>query len=210
KFTSQEKRSRLPTIRTIQRIVKEVAIPDTSGTWSVADSEGEDARLVLDILAFLISSAIGILKGNFSITKREAQWIIRIRKAAPDAPDLIVWALIELYIRRETNGITDNADLDGYLALTPWRDNDCFRLYKRLVAKGKIPKLPLWYLMTDVEADIAGHFDPRFTGSEDDIREFKKDICERSKNGVSPEDIADIYNVHRYDVTDIIRKNERE
>ncbi len=209
---AEDDKGRLPPdIRTIQRIVKEVAIPDTSGTWSITDNEGEDARLVLDILAANIVSKQGFMYPDMKrkFTKAEAQWIIRLRKAAPDAPAKIIILLFQLYMRREAKGITDTADLDGYLAFTPWRDKDCLRLYKRVVVNGWIPKVPLWFSMVDTLYQT-GPFDPRFTESDDYIREFEKDICEQSKKGTPPKDIADIYNMHPEDVEDIIRKNKKE
>ncbi len=197
--------------RTIQRIAKEVAVPDTSGIWSITDNEGEDARLVLDILAANIVSKQGFMYPDMKrkFTKAEAQWIIRLRKAAPDAPAKIIILLFQLYMRREAKGITDTADLDGYLAFTPWRNKDCLRLYKRIVVNGWIPKAPLWFSMVD-SLYPPGPFDPRFTESEEDIREFEKDIYEQSKRGSSPKDIADIYDMHPQDVEDIIHKNEKE
>jgi hypothetical protein len=198
-----------PNVRTIQRIVQDMVVPDTTGEWSITDNEGADARLVLDIMAANIVSKQGFMYPDMKrkFTKGEAQWIIRVRKAAPDAPAKIIWTLAQLYIRKERKGITDTADLDGYLAFTPWRDKDCFRLYKRVVAKGWMPKVPLWFSMVDTLCS-PGPFDPRFTESENDIREFEKDICEKTKKGISPKDIAVIYKMHPEDVEDIIHKQK--
>jgi hypothetical protein len=209
KVTEDDKGRLPPDIRTIQRIVKEVVVPDTSGTWSITDNEGEDARLVLDILAANIVSKQGFMYPDMKrkFTKAEAQWIIRLRKAAPDAPAKIIVLLYQLYMRREAQGITNTADLDCYLAFTPWRDKDCFRLYKRVVAKGWMPKVPLWFSMVDALFP-PGPFDPRFTESENDIKEFERDIYERTKKGISTKDIADIYNMHPEDVEDIIHEQK--
>jgi hypothetical protein len=126
--------------------------------------------------------------------------------------------LTQLYIRRERKGITDTADLDNYLAFTPWKDRNHYRLYKRAVAKGWVSKPPLWdSLMVPRDWE---DLDPRFDGSEDEVKEFKKTVYEMSQKlrpeggwheptvRVEIEKIADNFNIHPDDVEDIIREKE--
>jgi hypothetical protein len=196
-----------PDIRTIRKIVKEVVSSDTSGRWSIAESESEDIRLVLDVLAGCMenhSSAIGY---NNYLTKSQAEWVIKLSKAAPGANARIIATLVHLYMSRAAKGIVDNSDLDAYLAFKPWQSSDSMRLYKRTVSRGLVPEAPWWRILVE-EVSKAEHLDPRFTGNADAVGEFENDIYERSNNGESLESIADVYDIHPEDVNDIIRKYE--
>jgi len=198
----------LPDKRTIQRVVRDKAYPDTSGNWSIADSAPEDARLVLDVLAHHIESFHSILAYCRSFSKEEAEWIIRLRKAAPDAPPRVITILMHLYMSRKAEGITDETDLNGYLALTPWKDRDCLRRYKHVVAKESISKVPVWSILVD-ELYTGGLFDPRFSGSATAVKEFEEDVYARSKRGDGLDIIADMYNIHPDDINDIVKKYEK-
>ncbi len=173
--------------------------------WSIADSAAEDSWLVLDVLAERL--ARGITK---FFTKTEADWIVKVRKAAPDAPNNVVFLLAFSYAVKEEAGY-DSRAMDGYLALTPWKDKGRLRQYKRLVAQKTIPRVPGWPVLVDeLFGPLSEDFkDPRFTGSAVDIREFENDICERSNRGESRDSITDMYNIHSDDIKDIIKKYEK-
>jgi len=124
----------LPDLRTIQRMVRDISIVDKSGEWSIADSEPEDARLVLDV--FADGCANGYL---FHISKDLANWVVRVKKIALGAPAQIVFFLAFLYLTRDDTGV-EIKGLDGYLAFTPWKeDRKYLMLYKRAVAKKWVP-----------------------------------------------------------------------
>ena len=173
----------------------------------MSDSEPEDARLVLDVFAKGFEDDY-----HFSFTKALAKWIIRIKKMAPDADSNTVFFLALLYFAKEEGAIIDTKALDGYLAFTPWKeDRKYLRLYKRAVATKFVPQVPMWSVLVN-ELFETVLFDPRFTGSADDITEFERDVLERSKSGSSTDSIeviANLYEMHPDDVKDIIRKYEK-
>lgn len=190
-----------PDIRTIRGIVKDVQSSDTSGRWSIIDSEPENARTILDFLAGCTDdypSPIGTL------SKAEAEWVVRLSKAAPGASSRIIATLMHLYMSRQARGIADVSDLDGYLAFRPWESSDKLRLYKRAVVLDIVPMVPPWEVL--VEDISRGEFsDPRFIGTTLGIYEFEKDICKRYKGGESLDSIADRYDVHVKDIDEILR-----
>ncbi len=208
KLEKEGRGDELPDKRTIQRVVKDKVYPDTSGNWSIADSAAEDARLVLDVLAYSIEFSQAIVVYTKYFSKEQAEWIIRLKKAAPDAPPRLIILLMHLYMSRKVEGINDKTDLDGYLALTPWKDRDCLRRYKRVVATGSLSKVPMWSILIE-ELFKTGLVDPRFTGTANAVREFEKDVYERSNRGGSPDIIVDLYDIHPDDVKDIIQQYEK-
>lgn len=138
----------LPSQRTIQRVVADVRVRDTTGVWRLADSDGEDARCILDVLGWVIRKTNG---GKRSFTRAEAQWVLKIYKAAPGADLWLVWLLARLYMIYESEGRTNTGDLDAYLAMTPWKDAACFKLYKYAVEDDWVEPVPLWSAMVEVQ-----------------------------------------------------------
>ena len=206
KLKAEGKERFIPELRTVQRMIKDFSIIDKSGDWSIADSEPEDARLVLDVFAD------GIAQGYSSPnppSKKFADWLIRVKRIAPDAPTPVVFFLSLLYSIAEEDSFIELKALDSYLAFTPWKeDRQYLRLYKRAVAKKWVPEVEMWSVLVD-ELFETGLIDPRFTGNADQVKEFEKDIYERSKRGTptdSIEAIANLYEMHPEDAKDIIQK----
>lgn len=127
-----------PSLRTVQSIVKEIKTRDTSGPWQLGDSEGEDAKLVLDVLVTIIVNSVGTVR-NF--TKAEARWIIRIAKAAPTAGPWQLWYLAQLYMRYENMGLS-TTDLDSLIAFKPWESEPRAKLYESVLKKEWLSPVP--------------------------------------------------------------------
>jgi hypothetical protein len=101
-------RGRLPSLRTVQRIAREVRPSSSGERWSFAAADPEEARLVLPVLA-----AVGEGYGTFS--RGTVAWLVRIRIAAPELGprDAFLWAI--RYQAAAASG-KDTAALDQRLA----------------------------------------------------------------------------------------------
>ena len=146
-------KGRLPVLRTIQRIARELTFDDYSGRWSLKDYDGEGGRLILDVLGKLLSNSRG-KEGQF--TKAEANWVLKIRQAAPDLDLWKAWLLARLYMLRERNN-ADTDDLDAFLALTPWIRapsdfHSPYEKYKRYVNQGWVR--PVWSYLWMTQRDF--------------------------------------------------------
>jgi hypothetical protein len=197
-----------PDIRTIRRMATEIAPIKTSDRWSMVDCDPEDARLVLDFLAGCMAEHTTFIGYNNYLSKEEAKWVIKLSKAAPGASPRIISALVTLYTARVANEIADTTDLDAYLAFKPWEKTEYLALYKRTVARKMVPMVPMWAILV-VEISPKKLVDPRFSDNKAALLEFEEDICKRKQSGESPDAIADIYEIHRDDVDEIIRNCER-
>jgi hypothetical protein len=85
----------LPNIRAVQREVEKVNVEKSTGTWGVEKDNGEDARLILDVLADVIIQTEG---RKTSFTKEEACWVLNLSKVAPDARPYNVWLIAREYM----------------------------------------------------------------------------------------------------------------
>jgi hypothetical protein len=158
KFKKQKREPELPSLRTVQLMVKEREILDTSGTWSIKDNEPEDAKLILEILANVIILSHG-KKRNF--TNKEAEWVLKIRKIIPDVSLVQVWRIARKYLLYESQGITSTEGWDAYLAFTPWRSGNHFSHYKNALLKGWAEGAPIldWIHQDAKYAYIPGYED---------------------------------------------------
>ena len=121
----------VPSRRTIHNIVDEHTPKDESERWLLKDAEGDEATLVLPVLATLIEK----MEGRRSyVTQAEAQWIVRIRRATPDLDLWTVYTLALAYMVRVEGGTKDH--LDAFLAFAPWRSEDDHRRYNKATEKG--------------------------------------------------------------------------
>jgi hypothetical protein len=125
----------LPSLRTIQTIVKENRPGDESGPWSIADAEADEGLLVLPVVAAAAIKTAGERRG---VTRAEARCIQTIRRVAPDLDLWAVYRLARLYLLREARREATD-DLDLYLAFAPWSSPEAAKLYKDLWAPGRIP-----------------------------------------------------------------------
>ena len=102
----------VPTLRTIQRMVADITPDDPTGPWTLADAAGEDAEKILPGLR----EAIELGK---TLTKQEAEWVLKISLAAPEIDSAELYRLARVYRWRLHVGMPID-DLDAYLAYRPW------------------------------------------------------------------------------------------
>ena len=138
-------RSRVPSLRTVQRMVAELKGPDDSSAWSLSHADdGGDARLILEALAAVVINSKGL---KLTLSQAEATWVLRIRRAAPGLGPWRAWILTTLYMGRERRGVSDTTDLDSFLAFAPWRPGEAYERYRAAVDRGWIAELPMWDLI---------------------------------------------------------------
>lgn len=125
--------SKLPHLKTIQRVISDTVPRDSTAPWRLADAVAEDAALVLPVLAAVIEESEGRVA---NLTIGQARWIAKLRHVAPDLALWTVYVLANTYMRCEEWNMP-TADLDAYLALTPWRDDACRQRYAAV-----LPKIP--------------------------------------------------------------------
>jgi hypothetical protein len=139
-------RSDMPEIRTVQRIVKALRVPDDSGPWQFGDSSVEVQEVILDTLAALVTWTEGRTQ---ELTADEAKTLAQL---APRTRTMDVrqrWRLAQLYrLRRSRDAPT--IDLDQYLAFAPWISDERHRSYERALELGHVPRPPA-LLYADLE-----------------------------------------------------------
>jgi hypothetical protein len=108
-------RDNLPSEKTVQRVVNDVIIKDTSGPWTIRDVKVDignisldDTRLILDILRVVFLITEGKKK---SFTNKEAQWVLKIAKIRPQMDYLTIFMFAQFYIYYEAKGVS-NEPLD--------------------------------------------------------------------------------------------------
>src|SRR5262249_23598131 len=130
---------RLPTLRTVQRIVSERTPRDNSGPWTLGTADTVHARVVLDVLAAVVDETEG---HNASFTQEEAKWGVQVSAVAPDLPPYERWRIARLYMGRASRGEPMD-DLDGFLAYAPWRDGEAgWKRYNDAVEAGWVRHVP--------------------------------------------------------------------
>ncbi|MBA3779736.1 MAG: hypothetical protein H0X16_10655 [Chloroflexi bacterium] len=103
----------VPALRTIQHLVRQMAGPrDTSGDWSVTGADADEARLVLPVLAEVITRTRGRVK---RFTRKQGEWIAKLSRIDPNLPAWYVYDLAKAYIAHEDQG-ADSLVVDHYLA----------------------------------------------------------------------------------------------
>jgi len=115
--------------------------------WGLThESDGKRARLVLEVLDVVQRRTEG--RRQF-VTIGEANWIVKLREAAPTLPPWQAYRLANLYASRtpEEGEGESTADLDAYLAAEPWHDNKVTDYISRLIAL-QLPEPP-WMLLSD-------------------------------------------------------------
>ena len=162
-FLKKEGKGRVPPeIRTIQRIAQTIKFQDSSGVWSINgdDTKPEEARLVLEALAYEISRK-HIVKRYPYFSCQQADWIIRLRKIAPDAPLSVILLLANICITRAGNDLPNFVDVDAYLAFTPWKNRDCKKRYEDAASTDPTLRVPLYPLLVTMllEPEISSIFE---------------------------------------------------
>ena len=138
----KELSDKVPNLRTVQRITKDFRAEDNSEPWSLRDSDGDEAKLILEVRRELIRYWNHPTKRIQRLSKQEARWVVKVRKAAPELDTRAVWLVALMYSLRETGEISTE-DLDDYLAFAPWKDTQHFDEYKQWIRMGWISLPPL-------------------------------------------------------------------
>lgn len=128
--------ARLPSLRTVQDIIRQHTPRATSAAWVLADVDEptdmtdtgpDEIPFVMDVLAAVIAITSG--RQN-TISLAEVKWVVKLHRAAPDLPRWGVYRLARRYLLcQERNEFT--ADLDAFLAFAPWRSQKRWELYLR-------------------------------------------------------------------------------
>lgn len=117
---------RLPTLRTIQRLVRELSAADPGDRWRLTPDEPEPA-LLLGIVA-----ASGAEGWRLPLTVREAAWIRLVHRAAPELGPIATRTVARLYLAAEGRE-QPTAALDLALAIAPWHGHEERARYEQLV-----------------------------------------------------------------------------
>lgn len=109
---------RVPHIKTVRRIARS-PVRDDSGPWTLAEADGEEAALVLPVLAAVMQRTEGRVTG---FTTKQAEWVQKVRQAAPDLPPWHVWQAAMSYFHAVGKGREVGVlSLNALLAFAPWR-----------------------------------------------------------------------------------------
>jgi hypothetical protein len=117
-----------PDPRTVQRKVRAARGRDAGTRWCFAEADPEDARLVLPVLAALLEKT----QGRVWLTKDTADWIVRLKTAAPTLPDDYSTYIYARTYQRDGEKVLW---LDRFLAFRPWESNDAYARYQKVEAE---------------------------------------------------------------------------
>jgi hypothetical protein len=136
-------RSPLPSKSSIDRLIDKLKPSDTSGSWSFtdADVDPDDARLVLDTLAAVVERTEGRVA---SLSRDLATWVVRIRHAAPSIPPWDSYVMATLFQNATSQGWATEF-LELTLAFRPWESeaaNSRFREHLPPATPGRVVALP--------------------------------------------------------------------
>ncbi len=145
----QEERyaGRVPSERTIRRMVEDLTPADPSGAWHLVPGVSGNAGAILDVIVHLASTSRGRTR---TVTRAEADWITVITEGRPDIPVRELWLLTRFYMIRQANGLSTEA-LDSYLAFAPWRSGENLEEYMLAVELGWVDKSPVIMSFQDME-----------------------------------------------------------
>jgi hypothetical protein len=129
----------VPSLRTVQRVLKDIRIEQHDGPWSLKDDLGDETKVVLDVLRWLIVSTRGRKR---TLTKGEAVCIAELHRVTPNADELLLWILCQQYMLHRAKGL-DTRALDSYIVFTPWVNALSFTRYCELIVRKWIDPAPL-------------------------------------------------------------------
>lgn len=113
-----------PSLSTVERGFKKLRAADDSAHWTAdPDEGGEAASLILPVLAAVAEATDG--RRDY-LTHAEAQWVLLIRRAAPELDSWPCFVLSREYIVRHA-AKEPTGDLDLLLAYRPWSDEGAWR-----------------------------------------------------------------------------------
>lgn len=135
---SNRSKVRIPTVRTLQRILKSKTIEDDTAQWNIDDYSAEDSRLILEILPQIAILTYG---ATVTLTIKEANSVLKVRRVAPDLGIYGVWRVSYLYRLYEQTG-KPTTTLDMFLALAPWQEDESWRktTYENMTKLGWLEK----------------------------------------------------------------------
>ncbi|MBI4507213.1 MAG: hypothetical protein HY691_16910 [Chloroflexi bacterium] len=147
----------VPSLRTVKARLKEYrAVRDPSACWSFADADPDEAERVLPVIAAVAESTRGWRQ---YVTRGEAQYIVKIRRAAPDIPLSLAFWLAYEYIARAAEG-QSTAGLDLFLSSAPWSSDEAFRRFAQFLAHANRESSPAaekaLRILVRLEADAFG------------------------------------------------------
>lgn len=128
-------RARVPSIRSVQDIVRELSVTDASGAWTLSDATEDEASLVLPVLRALLIDGTGPAR----VSKDEAKWVVRVQRAKSGLPAMGIYLLARMYLIRDRNHETVD-DLDKLLALQPWAASDRLKATEKLAESGDLSR----------------------------------------------------------------------
>lgn len=134
-----ELRDKLPSLRTVQNIVRDMSLSDRSDVWTLAKSDVDTARAVAYVLPLVVEFSNGRIT---SFTQAEANWLAKVHTLAPDCPPHILYIVAKQYMRRE-HIAQPTVDLDLYLACAPWRGEAHARRYEVTKKLSSIPDVDI-------------------------------------------------------------------
>ena len=131
-----------PSLRTVQRMVREIRSNRDETPWDIRDYDGDDARIVLDHARRLYwrwgSAGPGM-------TKSLAEWILRIHKIGEGKLEWNrVFILASLYEVHHPTGTAEIRALDLFLASKPWVNPQYQSQYEAQVESDLLPRPPAW------------------------------------------------------------------
>jgi hypothetical protein len=107
---------RVPSRRTIQRVVRDLAYTDESEPWRLdATLSPEDAQWLIQAAAHVTIHS----RAARALTVAEGEWVLAVGHAAPSLPVGTALAIAREYLRRAEKR-QPTGDLDVYLAAAPW------------------------------------------------------------------------------------------
>ncbi|MFL5760327.1 MAG: hypothetical protein ACJ8F2_01225 [Xanthobacteraceae bacterium] len=109
-----------PSLKTIQRRVKQIPPVNDADPWSFRDADPEEARLVLPVLEYVFART----DGRVWFSRELASWISRLRTAAPAIPPWIAYVFAGAYqaaaAQQSDAQLLETRALDWLLASRVW------------------------------------------------------------------------------------------
>ena len=154
----EEFQGRVPSRRTVERIVHELAQQRSPATWHWSDYGAEDARILLHVMdeliehhlepddpdlgRVIIAATPDFFRSALISSKEGADWIVRIARVAPGLLPEQVYMLSLAYLVHHQVGASTSG-LDTYLAMQPWKDVETAVRYLQALRDKIIPAIQI-------------------------------------------------------------------
>ena len=165
----EEFEGRVPSRRTVERIVHELAQQRLPAPWHWSDYAPEDARVLLNVMDELVGGNIesddpdlardileaipDFYRSSLIDSKEIADWIVRIGKVDPALHPFMVFMMAHVYVLHQRVGASTSG-LDTYLAMHPWKDEESAVRYVQALGDKLIPSIAIqerWFVGTLLE-----------------------------------------------------------